>query len=154
MTVAAGPWPGTALELSRFFDAPIARVFEAFTDVELLRQWWGPRDFEIEEIDFRPAVGESYRVALRAPDGSRYEHIGTFAAVEPPSRLVYSWQWTEGPLQREEMLVELRFVDESGGTRVDLRQSRFVDAASRDAHAGWPDSFDRLALWLLESGLR
>jgi uncharacterized protein YndB with AHSA1/START domain len=151
MSAVAGPWPGTALELSRFFDAPVGRVFEAFTDVALLRQWWGPRDFEIEEIDFRPVVGESYRVALRAPDGSRYEHVGTFSAVEPPSRLVYSWRWTEGPLQREQMQVELSFLAEGEGTRVDLRQSRFVDAASRDAHAGWPQSFERLAAWLAAS---
>jgi uncharacterized protein YndB with AHSA1/START domain len=156
MTVLAGPWsapgsspePSPALELNRWFAASVDRVFQAFTDPELLRQWWGPRDFTIEEIAFPAVEGESYHVQLRAPDGSRYAHSGRFLEVKPPVRLRYSWQWTEGPLQRGETLVELQFRAEEAGTRVELRHSRFADTASRDAHRGWPDSFDRLAVWL------
>lgn len=148
MSVLAGPWPTAALELSRWFEAPVEEVFEAFTDPALLRQWWGPRDFVIEEIAFPAVAGESYRVALRAPDGSRYAHVGRFHEVVPPARLSYSWRWVEGPLERGETLVELDFRAENGGTRVELRHSRFADAASRDAHRGWPDSFDRFAHWL------
>ncbi len=150
MNVVAGPWPGLALELSRWFPSPVGTVFAAFTDADRLRQWWGPRDFTIEEIDFPAVEGEGYRVALRSPDGSRFVHVGEFLEVVPPSRLSYSWRWIEGPLQREEMLVELEFVDERGGTRVDLRHSRFVDETSRSAHGGWPDSFDRFEEWLAE----
>ena len=148
---AASAWTGPVLELNRWFAAPVSRVFAAFTDARLLRQWWGPRDFIIEEIDFPAQVGERYRVSLRGPDGSHYEHVGVFTIVEPPTRLGYSWQWVAGPLQRQEMLVELWFEAERDGTRVELRQSRFVDEASRDAHAGWPHSFDRLAVWLAET---
>jgi len=147
MTVLAGSGL-EALELNRWFSAPVDDVFAAFTKPELLRQWWGPRDFVIEEITFPAVEGESYRVSLRAPDGSRYAHVGHFLEVTPPARLTYSWRWLEGPLQRGETLVELSFHAESGGTRVELRHSRFVDAGSRDAHRGWPDSFDRLAEWL------
>lgn len=152
MSVVAGPWPGLALELSRWFEAPVGTVFTAFTDAARLRQWWGPRDFVIEEIEFPAVEGASYRVALRAPDGSRYVHVGEFLEVLPPSRLSYSWRWVEGPLQREEMRVELRFTGERDGTRVDLRHSRFADEASRRAHGGWPDSFDRFAAWLAGGG--
>lgn len=139
-----------ALELDRWLAAPIERVFEAFTDPALLRQWWGPRDFVIEEIDFPAVSGERYRVALRAPDGSRFAHVGRFVEVAPPTRLSYSWEWIEGPMRRGETLVELDFRTEDGGTRVELRHSRFADAATRDAHTGWLDSFDRLVGWLAE----
>ncbi|MEM7482701.1 MAG: SRPBCC domain-containing protein [Acidobacteriota bacterium] len=142
--------PGLALELDRWFAAPIERVFEAFTDPALLQQWWGPNGFVIEELTFPARVGESYRVALRAPDGSRYAHVGRFREVSPPTRLSYSWEWVEGPLQRGETMVELTFEREGDGTRVVLRHSHFGDSASRDAHRGWPDSFDRLVLWLAD----
>lgn len=147
MTVLAGSAPA-ALELSRWFEASADEVFEAFTNPDLLRQWWGPRDFVIEEIVFPAVAGESYRVRLRAPDGSRYAHVGRFHEVVRPARLSYSWRWIEGPLQRGETLVELSFHAERGGTRVELRHSRFADVASRDAHRGWPDSFERLGQWL------
>lgn len=137
-----------ALEIDRWFAAPIGEVFEAFTNPELLRQWWGPRDFVTEEIAFPAAEGESYRVCLRAPDGSRYVHVGRFHEVTRPTRLCYSWQWVEGPLQRGDTLVELSFRPENGGTRVDLRHSRFADAGSLETHRGWPDSFDRFGEWL------
>lgn len=153
MNAPGAPAPALALELDRWFAAPIERVFEAFTDPELLRRWWGPRGFTFEEIDFPAAVGESYRVALRAPDGSRFAHVGRFHEVTPPTRLSYSWEWIEGPLQRGETLVELTFRAERGGTRVALKHSGFADVASRDAHRGWPESFDRLTHWLGETGL-
>lgn len=140
---------GLCLELSRWFEASPERVFAAFTEPQQLRQWWGPRGFAIEEIEFDAAAGQTYRVQLRAPDGQRYAHTGVFTKVERPHRLHYTWKWIEGPLQREEMLVELRFQAEGAGTRVELRQSRFIDQASLKAHKGWPDSFNRLQAWLL-----
>lgn len=148
MNAFADSAPGLCLELSRWFEASAERIFEAFTDPRQLRQWWGPRGFVIETIEFDARPGMHYRVELSAPDGRRYAHVGVFTRVERPNRLDYTWQWVKGPLQREEMLVELRFEPEGDGTRVSLRQSRFIDQASRDAHKGWPDSFDRLEEFL------
>lgn len=148
MKAAANCAAGLCLELSRWLEAPPERVFEAFTDPRQLRQWWGPRGFVIEQIEFNAAPGKVYRVQLRSPEGQRYAHVGVITKVERPHRLHYTWQWVEGPLQREEMLVELRFQAEGAGTRVDLRQSRFIDQASLKAHKGWPDSFNRLEAWL------
>lgn len=148
--VLAGPWPGLALELSRWFAAPRAKVFTAFTDPVLLRQWWGPRGFFIEEIEFPAIEGSAYRVALRAPDGSRYVHVGKFLIVQRPSRLSYSWRWVEGPMDSRETLVELSFTTEGEGTRIELRHSRFPTQAVRDAHCGWPDSFAQFERWLAQ----
>lgn len=142
------------LEMSRWYDAPVASVFRAFTEPELLRQWWGPRDFVIEQLDFSAVAGRSYRVVTRAPDGTRYVHVGEFLSVDPPSRLSYSWRWIEGPMQPGETLVELSFRSELDGTRVELRHSRFPDAATRDAHSGWFEAFERFQDWLAAAPLK
>lgn len=146
----APPAAGFALELSRWYDASCERVFEAFTEPALLRQWWGPRGFVIEEIDFPALTGRRYRVALRDPEGRRHVHVGRFLEVTPPRRLRYSWDWIEGPLAPIQSVVELRFEAEDDGTRVELVHSRFLTAEARDAHTGWADSFARLATWLTE----
>ncbi len=96
-----------------------------------------------------PAVeGATYRVRLRAPDGTRFAHVGTFLRVAPPTELSYTWQWTEGPLDPAETLVELSFVAERGGVVVGLCHSRFANQAECDKHVGWIDSFNRLEAWI------
>ena len=143
-----GPWSS-----ARWYEAPIELVFKAFTDPDLLRQWWGPRDFHIEEITFPAVEGQEYRVRLRSPEGEVFAHVGRFREVSPPHRLSYSWEWTEGPMPQDETWVDLKFAEEEGGTRVELRHSRFPDEATRDAHQGWPDSFERLDGWLASPAL-
>jgi uncharacterized protein YndB with AHSA1/START domain len=40
----------------RVFDAPRERVFAAFSDPELIAQWWGPRGVTtiVDQMDVRP----------------------------------------------------------------------------------------------------
>lgn len=140
---------GRGLTLTRQFPDDPDTLFRAFTSVEALRAWWGPRDFRIDTIAFPARVGETYRVTLTAPDGSRWAHGGRFLEVDRPRRLVYTWQWTEGPLSRRETLVELTFEAVAGGTRLTVAHSRFVSDAECDAHGGgWTDTFDRVSEWL------
>lgn len=148
----AGVLPGYAdhgARLTRRFPDSPETLFRAFTDPDALRQWWGPKDFRIDTIEFPAAVGAAYRVTLTAPDGSRWAHEGRFLEVDPPRRLVYTWQWTAGPLSRVETLVELTFAGESGGTLVTVSHSRFGSDVECDLHAdGWDDTFVRMAAWL------
>lgn len=48
------------ITISRVFDAPREKVWKAWTDPELIKKWWGPKDFTAPriEIDFR--VGGKY----------------------------------------------------------------------------------------------
>lgn len=148
----SGVLPGHAghgATLTRRFPDPPDTLFRAFTDPEALRQWWGPRDFRIATIEFPAEVGAVYRVTLTAPDGSTWAHEGRFLEVDPPRRLVYTWQWTDGPLARVETLVELTFADASGGTLVTVSHSRFVSDVECELHVdGWDDTFARLDAWL------
>jgi uncharacterized protein YndB with AHSA1/START domain len=140
--------PAHGLTIARQFPDEPDTLFRAFTDAAALRQWWGPKDFRIETIVFPARVGEDYRVTLSAPDGSRWAHGGRFLEVDPPHRLVYTWQWTEGPLSRADTLVELTFERVAGGTLLTVRHSRFVSDSECGAHhSGWADTFDRLAAW-------
>lgn len=145
----AAPWPsGAALRLSRWYDADPHRLFRAFTDADQLRLWWGPRGFTFERLEFPAVPGSTYTVRLRAPDGTPFAHEGVFLEVQSPTRLSYTWRWTEGPLDRGETLVELGFVPERGGVTVHLCHSRFANQDECDRHVGWTQAFDALAEWL------
>lgn len=47
---------GNVLTLERVFNAPRELVFQAFSEAEHLKQWWGPNGWSIPvcNVDFRP----------------------------------------------------------------------------------------------------
>lgn len=138
------------VRLTRRFPDDPETLFAAFTDPEALRQWWGPYGFRIDAIAFSARVGEIYRVRLTEPDGSRWAHEGRVLEVERPHRLTYTWQWTEGPLSRDETLVELEFTPDGRGTVVSVTHSRFASDTECEAHAtGWTDTYERVGAWLV-----
>src|SRR5204863_368006 len=70
------PW----IDFTREFDAPVEAVFNAHRDPELVRQWLGPRGYEmqIERWDF--TSGGGYRYTHRDGDNV-YGFHGTFHTV-------------------------------------------------------------------------
>jgi len=60
---------GQAFTISCVIDAPLDRVWKAWTDAKQLKHWWGPKGFEIvsTKVDLRPRGVFHYH--LRSPDG-------------------------------------------------------------------------------------
>ncbi len=148
------PLPDTpALALSRWFAAPRALVFGAWIDPARAALWWGPRGFVTRFCAMDPRPGGAYRQGLRAPDGTEYIRRGVFQEIVAPARLVftYGWEQPDGSVSFD-TLVRLRFTEESGGTRLLLRQAPFPGAAARDSHRdGWSSCLDRFADYLAAS---
>lgn len=140
-----GGWPGSAgVHIRRWMPVSPAKAFESFTDPAMLRQWWKPRGFTVDRLEFPAREGEEYHVRLRGPDGTWFAHTGTFLEVVPGVALVYTWRWIEGPMLPDETLVEVRFSAERGGVTIDLSHSRFATRDEADRHGGWIDAFDAL----------
>jgi len=85
------------IHVERVFDAPRDRVFAAFTDPELIPEWWGPRDMTtvVDQMDVRP--GGSWRFVMRDSDGSETGFRGTYREVTPPERIVQTFEWEGMP---------------------------------------------------------
>lgn len=89
--------------LERAYSAPIATVWEAWTQADLLRQWWGPKNTFVPECRIEPHVGGEVYVVMEAGEGmgkyagTRWPMAGTFTRVDPVSRLTYDARsWTDG----------------------------------------------------------
>ena len=85
------------LRIERVFDAPRDVVFKAFTDPELIAQWWGPRGTEtvVDEVDFR--TGGDWRFVSRDSDGGETAFRGTFREVVAPERIAWTFEWDGMP---------------------------------------------------------
>jgi uncharacterized protein YndB with AHSA1/START domain len=80
----------------RVFDAPRARVWQAYTDPTLLAQWWGRgNSLVIERMEVEP--GGHWRFVEHSPDGSVHGFEGRYREVVPPERLVQTFDWDGMP---------------------------------------------------------
>lgn len=139
------------LIITRVFDAPREVVFKAWTEVERLKRWWGPKNFTnpVCEIDVRP--GGAMRIHMRAPDGVVYPMTGVFHEIAEPERLVF----TASALDAEgaplfEQLTTVTFEPLGGKTKLTVHCSFSKirpEAAPHlaGAETGWNMSLDRLA---------
>jgi len=75
-----------ALVIERTFNAPVARVWKALTDVEQMRQWY----FELKE--FKPEVGFEFEFSVEHKD-MNYHHLCKITEVIPQKKLVHTWRY-------------------------------------------------------------
>ena len=134
----------TRLRLEKILVVPRELVFAAFVDSEQLRRWWGPAGFTVPRLEFGAVEGTNYRIAMQPPDGDVFHIRGTFRAVEPPRRLVFTFIYEEPDPDDQETLVTLTFEPTDGGTRVTLDQGPFKTAARLGLHRdGWTETLER-----------
>lgn len=76
------------LVVSRTIDAPRELVFEAFTEVRHLSQWWGPSGFTTTTKAFEFCVDGVWDFTMHGPDGTDYPEWITWTEITPPERIV------------------------------------------------------------------
>ena len=87
-----------ALELTHRFGAPRERVFEAWTNPDVLKRWWAAAatwETPLAEVDLREGGG--YRLSMKTDEGDVHTVYGEYREIRPPERLSYTWSWEEGP---------------------------------------------------------
>jgi uncharacterized protein YndB with AHSA1/START domain len=102
--------------IERVFDAPRDRVFTAFTDPDLIPQWWGSHEdtTTVDKMEVKP--GGDYRFITGDSTGNEQAFRGTFREVTPPERIVQTQEWEGMP---GHVLVEtIVFEDLGGRTKV------------------------------------
>jgi uncharacterized protein YndB with AHSA1/START domain len=81
----------------RVFDAPREQVFAAYTDPELIPQWWGLRGattiVDVMEVE----AGGAWRFVQRNDDGTEDAFRGTYREVTPPERIVQTFEYEGMP---------------------------------------------------------
>ncbi len=137
----------TVLRLERLIAAPPERVFELWTDPQLLVRWWGPEGYDVPVHALDVVPGGRWRTTMRSVDGECLTVSGIYRTIDPPRLLVFTWGWDdENGVRGPETEVTVTFDAAPGGTRMVLLQQQFETKQSRDDHgAGWSSSFERLA---------
>lgn len=153
--------------ITRIFDAPRGRVWQAWTEPRRAMRWWGPKGFTspVSKIDLR--VGGGYLNDMRSPDGKDYWSTGVYREVVAPERLVMTDSFADekgnavpathygmSPDWPLEMLITVTFEQSDGKTKLVLVHSGTgaVSDTDRDnMRQGWSESFDKLDEYLAQT---
>lgn len=136
--------------ITREFDAPRELVFKAFTDPNLIPQWWGPRylSTEVDKIDVKP--GGQWRFINRDAEGKEYGFHGVYHEILAPERIIDTFEFEGLPETGHVTLETVRLEALPGGRTRLISQSVFQSVADRDGmlqsgmEEGVNDTYDRL----------
>jgi uncharacterized protein YndB with AHSA1/START domain len=151
IAVEAAPIAERELVLTRLIDAPREKLYRAWTDPELLRQWFAPLPYTtpVAELDVRPG-GANY-IVMRDPEGNDLPNRGVYLEVVPNERLVVTDAFVKAwePSGKPFMTLILTFEDEGGRTRYTARVLHWTVEDTRahekmGFHQGWGQCADQL----------
>lgn len=144
--------PVRELILERVLAAPAHKLYRAWTEPDLITQWFTPPPFVTThaEVDLRP--GGASLIVMRSPDGQEFPNRGIYLEVVPNKRLVFTDAFVRAwePSDKAFMTATLSFEDIGGGkTRYTARVMHW-NAEDRDAHEkmgfheGWGQATNQL----------
>jgi len=143
---------GRDLILTMMIDAPPEKVFRAWTEPELLKQWFAPLPWTVSRVETDVRAGGSSLVVMRSPEGVDYPNPGVYLEVVKNRRIVLTDAYKSGwqPPDKPFMTAIITFEEVDGGTKYIAIVRHWTDA-DREAHekmgfhVGWPICAEQLA---------
>lgn len=136
----------TTLRLTRTIAADPEVVFRAWTDPEQMKRWSAPEGYTVAEVRSELKVGGRFLIRMESPEGPVHTAVGTYREVDPPRRVVYTWDWEEEEGSMGDTLVTVEFRDAGEGrTEIELTHELFpTPDAAREHETGWTSCLNRL----------
>jgi len=154
---------GPEFVITRNFDAPRTRVWQAWTEVEQLKHWWGPKGFALRScsMDLRP--GGLFHYGMQTPNGQDIWGRWILGEIVAPERLTFvvSFSDERGGVTRNpwasdwplETLSTLTLAEQAGRTVLTLTgvpvnatddERRAFEAGFASMRQGWTGTLDQL----------
>ena len=136
------------VDFVREFDAPVAAVFRAHAEPDLVKQWLGPDGYDVEIERFNFVTGGGYRYIHRAPDGEEYAFNGVFHVVRPNDFAIQTFEYEGFP--DAVSIVSMRFEDLGNGRTRLVGHSVYPSQEARDGmvssgmERGMTEGYNRL----------
>lgn len=151
---------GSVLILERVFNAPRELVFQAFSEAEHLKHWWGPSGWELPvcNVDFRP--GGVWHYCMKCVDKNQGDFYGmeswgkaVYEEIAAPEKIVYVDYFSDAEGNENETMpsthVTLTFEEFEGKTKL-VNVGRYASAEALQTvldmgmEQGISETWDRL----------
>jgi len=141
------------LVLMREIDAPREKIFRAWTDPELLKQWFCPKPWGVSHAELDVRSGGSSVIVMTGPNGEVVDNRGVYLEVVPNEKIVFTdafktaWVPSEKPFMTGIVLLEPLGDGKTKYTAI-ARHWTEEDKKTHEAmgfHEGWGAATDQLA---------
>jgi glutathione S-transferase len=138
------------LTITRVIRAPRKKVYDAFTQPALMRQWFGLRGSTCTDAAIDARVGGHFRMSVHHRTGETYVVGGVYRELKSPEKIVFTWKWETEPMSAlGETLVSVMLEERRGEhgveTVLELLHSGFPTDQARQGHnEGWNSGLNRL----------
>ncbi|SCG33905.1 SRPBCC family protein [Micromonospora humi] len=141
------------MRMTRQLPALPEEVFDAYTDAEKQKIWFGILDTEpgIVEIDVDLRVGGQQTAVWGPSPDMLFRETQTFLEIDRPHRLVTESTGSGPDGATMTTRIEITFEERDGGTLMTVVQSGFPTPELRDFFVGevMPGAFDRIEAYLV-----
>ncbi len=131
------------ITITKTFSAPVAKVWQAWTDPALFIKWFGPGESSANAKTYEVREGVAYEVDVVEPNGAIHTTTGVFEQVVPEARLVFTWLIADLPMDTSRITVTFQSVGEE--TVVTLEQENLSVDHQEIHRLGWTSAFTKLA---------
>ena len=136
-----------ALRLTRSLPADVHTVFAAWSSADALSRWFVVRPHWTARVECDFRVGGSYRIEMDKQDGTVGVAFGEYVEIDPPRRLVFTWNAALPEVQNTRVTVELRAT--GTGTELTLTHELLPDTRrGRNHGTGWEGCLASLVRYL------
>jgi uncharacterized protein YndB with AHSA1/START domain len=160
----------TAFVITRQFKLPRAVVWQAWSEPEQLKHWWGPKgcSIDIHRLEFRP--GGFFHYAMNFEDAATMWGRFNYREIVSPERMVWLNSFsnercgiTRAPFSETcplEIQNSVTFSEHAGQTTVTLHaepfgeadaERKYFEALRPSLEQGYGGTFDQLALYLRQA---
>ncbi|MEX1212647.1 MAG: SRPBCC domain-containing protein [Balneolaceae bacterium] len=121
------------IQVKRMFQAPAKHVWAAWTNPELLDQWWAPKPYRTETKSMEFRKGGTWLYAMVGPNDETHWCKATYTAIDPETRFSHSDAFCDefGKANNEKPISHwtTRFSERDGVTTVEvtLKHDRLED---------------------------
>lgn len=74
---------GNTLVVNRSFNAPVEKVWQAWTDSRLLDEWWAPKPWKAVTVEFDFTEGGLWRYYMLGPEGKKHYCRADYKTIAP-----------------------------------------------------------------------
>ena len=134
---------GNYVRVTRLIRAPRQKVYDAWIDPKVRKQWWcASPDMKPGECEIDATVGGSFRVCMVDPGGKGNAAVGEFLELDPPNRLKFTWTWEGNEQFGGDTVVTIELFDamfnDEPATELLLTHERLNTPLERSDHTwGW-----------------
>lgn len=132
------------VEITKKIDAPIEKVWDAFTKKGKLSQWFAPQKMTTHVVEFQLTIGGKYKICMRNNKGVDFCAIGEFTKIDKPTQLQYTWAWESNKKEVSNVAIHLKEI-ESDTTELHFVHSDLPTEESQSNHNdGWTSALYKL----------